>query len=36
MIDWIVNATGDQIVTVMAMFWLSVMLVKIVIEEKQR
>lgn len=36
MIDWIVNATGDQIITVVAMIWLTVMLVKIVIEEKQR
>lgn len=36
MMEWIINATGDQILTVVAMIWLTVMLVKIVIEEKQR
>ena len=36
MMDWIINARGDQILTVVAMIWLTVMLVKIVIEEKQR
>lgn len=36
MMDWIINATGEQIVTVVAMIWLTVMLVKIVTEEKQR
>lgn len=36
MIDWIVNATGDQILTVVAMIWLTVMLIKLIIEEKQR
>lgn len=33
MIDWIMNATGDQIVTVMIMIWLTVMLVKLIIKE---
>lgn len=36
MIDWIINATGEQIVTVMIMIWLTVMLVKIVIKEKKK
>lgn len=36
MIEWIINARGDQILTVAAMIWLTVMLVKIIIEEKQR
>lgn len=36
MIEWIINATGEQILTVVAMVWLTVMTVKIVIEEKQR
>lgn len=36
MMEWIVNARGDQILTVVAMIWLIVMTVKIVIEEKQR
>lgn len=36
MMEWIINATGDQIITVVVMIWLTVMLVKIVIEEKQR
>lgn len=36
MIDWLINATGDQILTVVAMIWLTVMTIKIVIEEKQR
>lgn len=34
--EWIINATGDQILTVVAMIWLTVMTIKIVIEEKQR
>ena len=36
MIEWIINARGDQILTVVAMIWLTVMLVKIVIEEKMK
>lgn len=36
MMDWIINARGDQIITVAVMIWLIVMTVKIVIEEKQR
>ena len=36
MVDWIINARGDQIVTVVAMTWLTVMLVKVITEEKQR
>ena len=36
MVEWIINARGDQILTVVAMIWLTVMLVKIVIEEKQK
>lgn len=36
MIDWLINARGDQILTVVAMIWLTAMLVKIIIEEKQR
>lgn len=36
MIDWLINATGDQILTVVAMIWLTVMLIKLIIEEKQR
>lgn len=36
MVEWLINARGDQILTVVAMIWLTVMLVKIIIEEKQR
>lgn len=36
MVEWLINARGDQIITVVAMIWLIVMTVKIVIEEKQR
>lgn len=36
MIDRLINATGDQIITVVVMIWLTVMTIKIVIEEKQR
>ena len=34
MIDWIVNATGDQIVTVMIMLWLIIATIKIYVKEK--
>lgn len=34
MIEWIINATGDQILTVVVMIWLIVMTVKIVITEE--
>lgn len=34
MVEWLINARGDQILTVVAMIWLTVMLVKIIIEEK--
>lgn len=36
MVEWLINARGDQILTVVAMIWLTAMLVKIIIEEKQR
>lgn len=36
MVEWLIDARGDQILTVVAMIWLTVMLVKIIIEEKQR
>lgn len=36
MVEWLINARGDQIVTVVAMIWLTAMLIKIVIEEKKR
>ena len=36
MMEWIINARGDQILTVVVMIWLTVMTIKIVIEEKQR
>lgn len=36
MVEWFINARGDQILTVVAMIWLTIMLVKIIIEEKQR
>lgn len=36
MVEWLINARGDQILTVVAMIWLTVMLVKIIIEENQR
>lgn len=36
MIDWLINARGDQILTAVAMIWLTVMLIKLIIEEKQR
>lgn len=34
MVEWLINARGDQILTVVAMIWLTVMLIKIIIEEK--
>lgn len=34
MVEWLINARGDQIVTVVAMIWLTTMLVKLIIEEK--
>lgn len=36
MIDWIMNATGDQIITVIIMIWLTIATIKIYIEEKER
>lgn len=36
MIDWIVNATGDQIVTVMIMIWLIIAMIKIYVNEKEK
>lgn len=33
MVEWLINARGDQILTVVAMIWLTIMLVKIIIEE---
>lgn len=36
MVEWLINARGDQILTVVAMIWLTVMLIKLIIEEKQR
>ena len=36
MVEWLINARGDQILTVVAMIWLTVMLVKIIIEEKRK
>lgn len=36
MIDWIVNATGDQIVTVIIMIWLIIATIKIYIKEKKQ
>lgn len=36
MIDWIVNATGDQIVTVMIMIWLIIATIKICVKEKEK
>lgn len=35
MIDWIINARGDQIITVVAMIWLTIMAIKIVITEEK-
>lgn len=34
MIGWIMNATGDQIVTVMIMIWLIIATIKIYVKEK--
>lgn len=34
MIDWIINATGDQIVTVIIMIWLIIATIKIYVKEK--
>lgn len=34
MIEWIMNATGDQIVTVMIMIWLIIAMIKIYVKEK--
>lgn len=36
MIDWIVNATGDQIVTVIIMIWLIIATIKIYVKEKEK
>lgn len=35
MIDWLINARGDQIITVVVMIWLIVMTIKIVITEEK-
>ena len=34
MIEWIMNATGDQIVTVIIMIWLIIAMIKIYVKEK--
>lgn len=34
MINWIMNATGDQIVTVIIMVWLIIATIKIYVKEK--
>lgn len=36
MVEWLINARGDQILTVVAMIWLTIMLVKLIIEEKRK
>lgn len=36
MVEWLINATGDQILTVVAMIWLTTMLIKLITEEKKR
>lgn len=36
MVEWLINARGDQILTVVAMIWLTVMLIKLIIEEKRK
>lgn len=36
MMEWIINARGDQIITVVAMIWLIVMTIKVVTEEKKK
>lgn len=36
MVDWLINARGDQIVTVVAMIWLIAMTIKVAIEEKKK
>lgn len=36
MVEWLINARGDQILTVVAMIWLTIMLVKIITEEKRK
>lgn len=35
MIEWIVNATGDQIVTVMLMLWLLIGTIELYVKEKK-
>lgn len=34
MIEWLINATGDQIVTVIIMIWLIIATIKIYVKEK--
>ncbi len=34
MIEWVVNATGDQILTVIIMIWLIIATIKIYVKEK--
>lgn len=36
MVEWLINARGDQILTVVAMIWLIAMTIKVVIEEKKK
>ena len=35
MIEWIVNATGDQIITVMLMLWLLIGAIELYVKEKK-
>lgn len=35
MIEWLMNATGDQIVTVIIMIWLIIAMIKIYVKEKK-
>lgn len=34
MIEWLIDATGDQIVTVIIMIWLIIATIKIYVKEK--
>ena len=34
MIEWAINATGDQIITVIIMIWLIIATIKIYVKEK--
>ena len=35
MIEWLVNATGDQIVTVILMLWLLIGVIELCVKEKK-